>query len=187
MLSFKSLKMFSLALILLLMCNTSYAKTVNIKSTHAYTEDEIYFLDTEFDFKLTEEANEALLHGIPLEIHIHFQLRLKRKWLWDRTVSEKIIIFKLEHMPLTNKFLTIDINTGLRNSYINLDSALSHINTISKMKLFDHNLLDKEKNYIARIKTFLDIGSLPTPLRPQAYFSPDWDIASEWFEWEVLQ
>ena len=187
MLVFKILKKLSLLLLFSCMFNTPYAKTINIKSTHAYTEDNIYYLDTLFDFKLTEEADKALRHGIALEIHTHFQLRLKRKWLWDNTISEKRVIYKLVHRPLTNNFLTVDINTGLRNSYSNLDAALEHINTISKMKLFDQNMLLKDKDYIARIRTYLDTESLPPPLRPQAYFSSKWDMSSEWFEWKVIQ
>ena len=168
-------------------CNLAYAKTINIESTHSYTEDATYYLDAVFDFQLTEEADKALHHGISLEIHTHFQLRLKREWLWDKTISEKKLIYKLEHIPLTGNFLTINLSTGLRNSYSNLNAALEHINLVSKMKLFNQSALRKDKSYIARIRTFLDIGSLPTPMRPQAYFSSNWDMSSEWFEWEIVQ
>ena len=187
MLNFNVIKKTVFFLITLTISSATIAKTIDIKSTHAYTENNAYFIDSVFDFKLTDEANKALLHGIPLEIHTYFQLRLKRKWLWDKTVSEKVVIFKLEHMPLTNNFLTININTGLRSSYSNLDAALNQINTTTAMKLFDHDLLSKDKNYVARIKTFLDISSLPTPLLPQAYFSSEWEIASEWHEWKIAQ
>jgi uncharacterized protein DUF4390 len=183
----KIIKLVCLLLVFSCICNSSYAKTINIKSTHAYTEDAIYYLDTLFDFRLTEEADKALHHGISLEIHTYFQLRLKREWLWDKTISEKEIIYKLEHRPLTKSFLTINLNTGLRNSYSNLDAALSDINSVSKMELFDQSMLLKNKNYIARIRIFLDIGALPSPMRPQAYFSSNWDMSSEWHEWEVIQ
>jgi hypothetical protein len=183
----KTLKKISLLFLLSCICNLTYAKSINIKSTHAYTENTTYYLDTQFNFKLTEEADKALRHGIALEIHTDFQLRLKRKWLWNKTIIEKKIIYKLEHRPLTNNFLTINLNTGLRNSYNNLDAALNDINTVSKMKLFDQNILQKDKHYRARIKIFLDTGSLPPPLRPQAYFSSKWDMSSKWFEWEVIR
>ena len=183
----KVLKRISLLFLLSCIFNLTYAKSINIKSTHAYTENTTYYLDAQFNFELTEEADKALRHGIALEIHTDFQLRLKREWLWDKTIIEKKIIYKLEHRPLTNNFLTINLNTGLRNSYSNLDAALNYITTVSKMKLFDQNILQKDKVYLARIKIFLDIGSLPPPLRPQAYFSPKWDMSSEWFKWKLIQ
>lgn len=187
MLSFIPVTRSVLLLIFLCLSSAVAAKKIDIKSTHGYIENEAYFIDMVFDFKLTDEANEALLHGIPLEIHTHFQLRHKRKWLWDKTIKEEVIIFKLEHMPLTNNFLTININTGLRNSYSNLDAALNHINTITRLKLFDYDLLSNDKNYIARAKTLLDISALPTPLLPQAYFSSKWKMSSTWIEWEIVQ
>jgi uncharacterized protein DUF4390 len=185
--SYKILKIVCVIFTLICIHNLSYANTINIKSTHAYTEDETYYLDVLFDFALTEEAYKALRHGIPLEIHTHFQLRLKREWLWDKTINEIILIYKLEHKPLTEHYLTVDLKTGLRRSYENIDIALKHISSISKMELFNQDLLNKDEKYIARIRTFLDIESLPPPMRPQAYFSPSWDISSEWYEWEVIQ
>jgi len=180
-------KIVSLIFTLACITNSAYANTINIKSTHAYTEEKSYYLDALFDFALTEEANKALRHGISLEIHTHFQLRINREWLWDKTISEKIIIYKLEHKPLTGNFLTINLKTGLRRSYNNLDAALSHISLISKMELFKQSILHKDKNYVARIRTFLDIESLPSPMRLQAYFSQSWDMSSEWYEWKVIQ
>jgi len=184
---FNLFKIANLIITLACICNSAYANTINIKSTHAYIEDEAYYLDALFDFALTEEAIKALRHGISLEIHTHFQLRLNREWLWDKTISEKSIIYKLEHKPLTENFLTINLITGLRRSYNNLNAALSHISLISKMELFKQSFLLKDKNYVARIRTFLNIESLPSPMRLQAYFSQSWDISSEWYEWEVIQ
>lgn len=177
----------SVLFILLSMHYSVYANTTTINNTHIYIENNTYYLDASYDFELSEEAYKALRHGISFEIHAHFQLRLKRAWLWDETISEKTLIYKLEHKPLTENFLTIDLLTGLRHSYDSLEAALNHIKTISKMTLFDQDLLIENKTYLARIRTFLDIESLPPPMRPQAYFSPNWDLSSEWYEWELAR
>ena len=54
----------------------------------------------------------------------------------------------------------------------------------------------KLTNYIRKIYLFiyltligvicsqLSIDSLPSPMRPRAYFSSDWNISSNWYEWE---
>lgn len=177
----------SLLLILLCICHASYANTTQFKSAQAYREHNTYYLDAAYDFDLTEEAYRALRHGISFEIHAHFQLRMKRKWLWDKLITEKMLIYKLEHKPLTENYLTINLTTGLRHSYDSLDAALNHIKRISKMSLFDRALLSENKTYVASIRAFLDIESLPPPMRPQAYFSSNWDIASEWYRWELIQ
>ena len=175
----------SVLLILLCINYSCIANTTKIKTTHIYLENNTYYLDASYDFELSEEAYKALRHGISFEIHAHFQLRLKRTWLWDKTISENTLIYKLEHKPLTENFLTIDLLTGLRHSHDNLDAALNYIKTISKMTLFDQALLINNKTYTARIRAYLDIESLPPPMRPQAYFSSNWDLSSEWYEWEL--
>lgn len=159
----------------------------NVTSTHLYLEDNTYFLDALYEFELSEESYKALRHGISFEIHTKFQLRLKRTWLWDKKITEKTLIYKLEHKPLTEKFLAIDLTTGLRHSYDNLDTALNHIKTISKLPLFDQALVSDNETYTARIRSFINIESLPPPMRPQAYFSPSWDISTGWHEWKLKQ
>ena len=174
-------------LIIFLLLNFYSSFANNVESTHTYIEDNTYYLDAHYNFNLSNEAYDALRHGISFEIHTQFQLRLKRTWLWDKTVSNKTLIYKLEHKPLTENFLTINLSTGLRHSYDNLDAALNHIKTISKLPLFDQALVSDGANYEARLRSFINIESLPPPMRPQAYFSPSWDISSGWHEWKLIQ
>lgn len=184
---YKTVSQTSLLLISLCISHAGFANTTQFKSTHIYLENNTYYLDAAYDFELTEEAYKALRHGISFEIHTHFQLCMKRKWLWDKLITEKMLVYKLEHKPLTENFLTINLTTGLRHSYDSLDAALNHIKQISKLSLFDQALLSESKTYVARIRAFLDIESLPPPMRPQAYFSSNWDIASEWYRWELVR
>lgn len=163
------------------------AKTIDLKSSRTYAENNIYYIDAIYDFTLTKEVLNALRHGIPLEIHTLFQLRLKRKWYWDKTISETKLSHRLEHQPLTEDYLTIDLKTGLRRSYDNLEAALKNISTISRLSLFNQSLLQKDDKYIGRIRTYLDLGSLPSPMRPQVYFSEKWDMDSKWYEWKLKQ
>ena len=86
---------------------------------------------------------------------------------------------------MTENFLVTNLNTGIVNYYKNLDTAVNAICNISKMKLFNKNVLQKNIKYLARIRLYLDIDSLPSPLRPRAYFSSDWDISSQWYRWEI--
>ena len=162
-----------------------YADGVNIKSTITYVDNNIYYLDASSKLSLTKESYKALRQGISFEIHTDFQLLEKREWLWNRIVLKKKLIYKLEHKPLTENFLITNLNTGIVNYYKNLDSAINAISNISRMKLFDKNKLQKNITYLGRIRLYLDIDSLPSPLRPRAYFSSDWNISSKWYRWKI--
>lgn len=161
------------------------AKAIEIHSTHIYSEDEIYYLNAKFEITLTDEARLALSHGIPLEIYIQFQLLLDRKWLWDKTLNEIKLIYRIKHQPLTEDYLVLEPVTGQKRIYDNLAAAINHIGTVTKINVSGTNRLNKENTYSARIRAYLDLESLPSPMRPQAYFSSNWDISSEWYQWRI--
>ena len=162
-----------------------HAESMNINSASTYINNDIFYLNSSSEFYLSKEAYKALQQGISFEIHTDFQLLLKRKWFWNKIIFEKKIIHKLEHKPLTENFLITNMNTGIVNYYKNIDSAINAISKVSKMRLFKQSKLQKNTNYLARIRLHLDIDSLPSPLRPRAYFSSDWNISSQWYKWEI--
>ena len=41
--------------------------------------------------------------------------------------------------------------------------------------------------YQVKMRTFLDIESLPAPMRPLAYISSDWQLDSDWVSWPLTQ
>ncbi|MBS1173864.1 MAG: hypothetical protein H6R12_2694 [Proteobacteria bacterium] len=45
--------------------------------------------------------------------------------------------------------------------------------------------LDADQTYRVEMRVALDIESLPLPLRPRAYLSPDWNLSSEWSRWRL--
>ena len=183
-----SIKKVDLICIIILIIFTNrliHAESVNINSASTYIDNDIFYLDSSSEFYLSKEAYKALRQGISFEIHTDFQLLIKRKWFWNKIIFEKKIIHKLEHKPLTENFLITNMNTGIVNYYKNIDTAINAISKISKMKLFKRSKLQKNTNYLARIRLHLDIDSLPSPLRPRAYFSSDWNISSQWYKWEI--
>ena len=78
----------------------------------------------------------------------------------------------------------MEVNKSFLSPYL---AALSHIRDISNMSLFDQALLTEDNTYVARIRAFLDTESLPPPMRPQSYFSSNWDMSSEWYRWELVR
>ncbi len=180
----KKINMVIVTIVILLIAQLCYAKNINIKSSNIYNDNNILYLDSYSEILLTKEAYNALLHGISFQIHADFELFTKNHWLFKNIIANKKLKYKLEHKPLTENFLITDLSTGIKSYYKNVDHALKSISNINKMKLLNKNKLDKKKNYIARIKFYLSIDSLPSPMRPRAYFSSDWNISSNWYEWE---
>jgi len=70
-----------------------YADGVNINSSITYIDNNIYYLDASSELNLTEESYRALRQGISFEIHTNFQLLKKRKWLWNKIIFKKKLIY----------------------------------------------------------------------------------------------
>lgn len=172
---------------LALLTGLAWGRGIDIQSVHTYLENNVYYLDASLTIELSEEAKRALRHGIALEIHTQFQLYAERGWLWDKKISATTLMHRLEHRPLTGDYRSVNLRTGQRLGYNNLAAALQGIGAIRKMPLFEANLLARRDNCYARIRGYVDLGALPAPMRPRAYFSSDWELASQWHKWAITR
>jgi hypothetical protein len=144
-----------------------------------------YQVNAYIDYEFDDEVLTALAHGVPLRIDTYIRVKLKRNWLWDPVVRDEIISFKLQRHALSDHYLLTNLNTEKKEQFQYLDEALRSLGTINAHFLFDKSTIDQESSYIGFIMTELDIESLPPPLRPMAYFLPQWHVKSAWYEWLV--
>ena len=172
---------------LALLAGLAWGKGIEVRSIDTYLEDNVYYLDASLRTELSEEAARALRHGIALEIHTECELFAERRWLWDQKISATTLMHRLEHRPLTGDYRSVDLSTGQRLGYNNLAAALQGIGAIRKMALFEAALLARRENCYARIRAYVDLGALPAPMRPGAYFSSAWDLAGPWRRWEIAR
>lgn len=161
--------------------------TIKLNSFDSHEQDEHYLLDATFSLELSDEVLEALKHGIPLQINTDFEVRMVREWYPDKTVNSVSYVYQLSHQPLTEDYLTVNLKTGLRASYDSLSAALMNIGQFSNIKLVSKQTLSTDNEYKGRIRMYLDLYSLPAPMRPQVYFSNSWNASSDWHEWSIQE
>jgi hypothetical protein len=65
------------------------------------------------------------------------------------------------------------------------EAALRFMGRISDFAIIDRGSLDLKKEYRVRLEAYLDVESLPLPLRPKAYLSGDWHLEAEPWEWLI--
>lgn len=180
---FRTLMMF----VLVACAMETLAATIKLSAFETYQQEDNYLIDASFDLALSEDVLDALKHGIPIQIHTDCEVRMIRHWYPDKTVNSVNYVFQLLHQPLTEDYLTINLKTGLRESYDSLSAALNRIGELASINLISHKSLAEKKQYMGRIRMYLNLDSLPTPLRPQVYFSSSWDISSDWHEWVIKE
>lgn len=157
----------------------------NIQSLQTLLRDRVYLLNANFNYHFSSDAIDALEHGVPLLILVDIEV-LKPRWWWaDETIAELEQGYLLLYHALSESYVVHNLNSGTQNNFASLRQSLGFLSEIKELPILDVNLLDIEKDYYLRVRTHLDIESLPAPMRPLAYISSDWQLASDWYEWPL--
>ena len=177
------------ALLCLLTCATyspkSLAEGFKILAAETKLKDNVFHLDANMDLKFSDDALEALRSGVPLIVLINIEVEEDRSWWWDKTIAELEQGYLLLYHALSEKYIIHNLNSGAQQNFIGLNTALNSLSNIHDFPLIDKNLLDQDDEYYVRLRTYLDIESLPAPMRPIAYISSQWQLESDWFTWPL--
>ena len=177
--------LFALLLCILLGTADSYAEGITIEYANGRMKDSFYQVDASINYELSETVLEALAHGIALRFDITVEIERERKWVWDKNLSNAILSYTLEYLPLTNSYLVINMITGERIQLQDLNEALRVLGKIENFPVISETELDPTQSYNCFIQSELRIRTLPLPLQPLALISPSWKLSSQWYEWTI--
>ena len=155
------------------------------KVTLSLSEDGYIMLDAEIRYTLTDTVSEALENGVPLTFETHVQMRRAEAWIWESDVVEHRLRTVLRYRPLSGLYELRNFQDDEPLAFATRDSALRALGRIVAMPVVSREELDLDDEYLVRIRVHLDIEALPLPMRPGAYLSRDWSIASETWEWRL--
>ncbi|MFK5914614.1 MAG: DUF4390 domain-containing protein [Woeseiaceae bacterium] len=163
----------------------SQAEGFKILAAETKIKDHVYQLEANMHLEFSHDALEALRSGVPLIVLINIDVQKDRNWWWDKTVAELEQGYLLLYHALSEKYIINNLNSGEQQNFSSLNTALYSLSNIRNFPLIDKNLLDPDNNYYGRIRAYLDIESLPAPMRPIAYISSQWQLESDWFSWPL--
>ncbi len=156
-----------------------------IKRAEVVPSDAGYFLNADIGYQLSSRASEALKHGVPLTLVVKVRLHRHRRLIWNKTLFSKNLVYRLSYHALRNRYRVYDENKGSQQYYVNLEPAVEAMGQIRGLPVLSSSGVSADTKYIAQIKAFLDIESLPLPLRSIAFLMPQWYIDSGWYTWSL--
>ena len=106
-------------------------------------------------------------------------------WIWEADVVEHRLRTVLHYRPLSGLYELRNLQGDERLSFATRDAALRALGRIVAMPVVARDELNLDEDYMVRINVKLDLEALPLPMRPIAYLSSDWDIASTPWEWRL--
>lgn len=170
---------------LLLVSPLVSAAPFSFKEVNFSLENRVYQLEAKIDYQLSDDVLEALQSGVPLFFALDIEVKKYRAWWKNATIAILEQRYLLLYHALSEKYVLNNLNSGAQQNFSSLPSALQALGTLHKLPLIDENLIDPGGKYLVRMHTYLDIDSLPPPIQPIAYLSPDWRLESEWKEWSL--
>ena len=156
-----------------------------VRSASTTLTDGVHRLDARLQLILSSEALAALSSGMPLTIELKTQVIRSRRFYPDSVDAEITVRFELEYRPLSQRYLVRNLNSGERESFATLYSALNNLGRIDSLPLIDDSLLSVDRPYRIRARTLLQTQQYPAPLRLLFFWRSQWQLKSKWFEWFI--
>lgn len=142
-------------------------------------------MDAQLDYGFSERALEALANGVPLTIDVHVQVRAADAWVWEESLVDRRLSYRLRYRPLAGAYLVVQLPGEEGRTYVSREAAIEALGDLRAVQLLAPDRLDPARAYEIHLRASLDIEELPLPLRPTAYLSGDWKHASEWTRWPL--
>lgn len=162
-----------------------YAAEITINKVTSTVINDIYVVNANLTYELGEKTTEALENGIPLTFYVEVEFEQPRKLIWNKEVVRHNHYMQLKHHPLSDQYVLTNLATSDQFSFNSLNDALGKLGKISKLAITETKHVSTDRTLLGRIRTGLDIESLPPPMRLQAWLSSEWRNSSGWYEWEI--
>jgi hypothetical protein len=156
-----------------------------ISDGRAFVQERHVLVTADLSHQLSEAALEALQNGVGLEVIAEAELVRERILWWDEILSIATRRLLLEYHALANQYVLRDLLLDTSQTFRSLPPMLDELNAVRDLRVGADSLLAKGQTYRVRLRTRLDIESLPAPLRPMAYVSDAWQLSSGWRSWAL--
>ena len=139
-----------------------------------------YVLSADIVYQLSAKAKDALQNGVPLFWDIQVKMVQHRDVLWNKTLADLVIRYRIQYHALLNMYRVRNEGNGEVYNFSTLSAALGLMSTIRDFRLQEKTGLAPDTKYLCAVKVSFDREALPLPLRPIAYIDPQWYLSSEW-------
>ena len=155
----------------------------SIRSAKLMETNRTYNVEAEIDYRLSPTAKEALHKGVPLAFEVLIKISRTGSIL-NATLYEKKLPYTLQFHALLNQY-EVKSPSDQPEMFLTLNAALNFMASLHDATTLDKTALKSGETYQLSLKALFNREFLPVPLRPEAYFNPQWFLSSDWFVWSI--
>jgi len=142
-------------------------------------------LDLVVDSRIPKYILQAIDQGFAVPMMFEVEILSPRAYWFDTRIVSLKQQYLLQYQPMLDTFVVVDVNNSERAYFGDRDTAVEFIEVVYNYPMLDINNLSPDRNYYARVRYGIDSDELPLPLKSSSLWNNDWDLKSDWFEWEV--
>lgn len=162
------------------------ADEFSVKSVSTQLNDTVFFLNAVYEIQLPDYIRSAFEQGFELPMSVDLEVYEDRTFWLDKRVVYFRQQYRLQYHSILDSVSMMNVNAGNRQFFTNLDEALSHLSVMLNYPMLDLNRLNRSKSYWARLRFGIDTEALPIPLKSSSLWQNDWELVSDWYQWEVV-
>lgn len=156
-----------------------------VKSVQANIVQHELHVSTKIDLNLSEQAELAVENGVPLVVLTEFAL-VRNGLLWSDTVFKHRNGQVLRYHSLSDRYVVENLNVETIDTFGSVTEALQSMGVFRSLVFSLPETVEAESpDYSLIVRSRLDINELPAALRPMAFFSPSWQLSSDWTSWQI--
>ena len=156
-----------------------------VRSASTQIVNGVHSLAARLQLVLSSEALAALESGVTLTIELQLQVIRDRRLYFDAVDAELAVRFELEYLPVSQRYIVRNLNSGDQDSFATLYSALNSLGRVQGLPVIDDALLSAGRDYRVRLRAMLNTESYPATLRLLFFWRGEWQLQSEWYEWSL--
>lgn len=145
----------------------------------------LLILEARIQIELPKYIEMAVDQGFAVPMSFEVEILQDRKYWFDRKIVSLKQQYLLHFLPMLDVYVITDINRGSRDYFDSREQAVSSLQQISQYSMFDIGNINANLKVYARMRFGLDSDELPLPLKSSSFWANDWDLQSEWFNWNL--
>jgi len=147
-------------------------------------QDTLLLLDSTLSIELPDYIAMAVDQGFAVPLSFEVEFLETRKYWFDKKVVSLKQQYLLHYLPMLDAYVIADINRGQRHYFDDRDQAVNSLKAINQYPMLDIGNIDVDLDIYARLRFGLDVDELPLPLKSSSLWDNDWDLQSEWYDWQ---
>jgi hypothetical protein len=156
-----------------------------VRSAGFNLDQSLLLLDLVVDSEIPDFITIAIDQGFSVPIMFEVEiLASKRYWFDDRVVWLKQQ-YRLHYHPMLDSYVVFNVNSSERRYFDNRRSAVRYVEVVYNYPMLNIRNLAPDRKYYARVRFGIDSDELPLPLQSNSLWDSDWDLQSDWYEWDL--